>query len=113
MDWKLQNYIAAETAETDNFMFEYLFDDNQCETSVDCDGNSVVTEFKWTVANCFKLRIVIDESHYDNYYHTSMYLDDKEVFSSNYVETPVFLHTILIECICDVETEEINVEDTL
>ena len=110
---KLQNYIAAETAAMDEFTYDYLFDNNQCEIITDCDGNSVVTVLEWTVANCFKLKIVIDESHYDNYYHTSMYLDDKEVFSWPGVETPVFLNSILIECICDVDTEQFTVDDTL
>lgn len=114
MDCKEQLYIEAETAASDNFRFEDLFDDSQCEVNTDCDGNSVVTEYKWIVAVCFDLRIVLSESSYDNYYHTSMYLDDKEVFSWDTIETPVFLNSILIDCICwDVETDDISIEDTL
>lgn len=93
--------------------FENLFDNNQCETFTDCDGNTVVTGFKWTVANAFDLYIRLDECPYNGYERTCMYLDNKEVYSWEWIATPAFLNNILIECICDVETEEISVEDTL
>lgn len=110
---KLQNYIEAETAAMDNFTYEDLFDDRQTTDYSDCDWNMVTTIFKWTVAKCFDLTIRLDECPYDWYEWTCMYLDDKEVYSWRWLATPVFLNSILIECICDVETEEISVEDTL
>lgn len=112
MDYKEQLYIAAETAETEKFSYYDLFDWEVVDFS-DCDGNMVTTIYTWTVANCFKLRIEFDECPFDNYQHTSMYLDDKQVLSVDHIETPTFLNSILINCIADVDTEEINVEDTL
>ena len=110
---KLQNYIAAETAETDNFNYENLFDNNQCEEIVDCDGNMLTTVLKWTVANCFELTIRFDECPYDWYEWTCMYIDNKEVFSWQGIETPVFLQSILVNCICDVDEEPFTIDDTL
>lgn len=110
---KLQNYIAAETAETDNFMYDDLFDDKQMDDIIDCDWNMVTTIYKWTVAKCFDLRIRFDECPYDWYQWTCMYLDDKEVYSWRWMASPVFLNSILIECICDVDEEPFTIDDTL
>jgi hypothetical protein len=90
-----------------------LFDNKQMSDIVDCDWDMVTTVYEWTVANCFKLKIIFSECPYDWYQWTSMYLDDKEVYTGQWIAMPVFLNSILIECIADVETDDISIDDTL